>query len=241
MAKAKETGKFDYDAPIEGLQAIDRYTIRLKLNFPDTELLVEPHDDRDGGGRARGRSRPTATRSGWVMANPVGTGPVPAQGVAARPEDRARGEPGLPRRALSRDAAIPPTRRSWRSSRASAFRSIGRVEISIIEEGNPRLLAFEQRELDYVGVPVDLVWNVLDPPATLKPRLAKQGIALGRGIQPAITYVYFNMEDPVVGGYTPDKIALRRAIGMGYNVDEEIKRHPPGAGDAGERRSCRRR
>ncbi len=71
-------------------------------------------------------------------------------------------------------------------------------------------------------MPADLVWNVLDPPATLKPRLAKQGIVLGRGIQPAITYVYFNMEDEVVGGYTPDKVALRRAVSMGYNAPEEI-------------------
>ncbi len=36
VAKAKETGRFDYDAPLEGLQAIDRYTIRIKLNFPST-------------------------------------------------------------------------------------------------------------------------------------------------------------------------------------------------------------
>jgi ABC-type transport system substrate-binding protein len=31
------------------------------------------------------------------------------------------------------------------------------------------------------------------------------------------------MEDPVVGGYTPEKIALRRAIGMAYNTDEYIR------------------
>ena len=31
------------------------------------------------------------------------------------------------------------------------------------------------------------------------------------------------MDDPVVGGYTPEKIALRRAIAMGYNVSDEIK------------------
>jgi hypothetical protein len=30
------------------------------------------------------------------------------------------------------------------------------------------------------------------------------------------------MENPVVGGYTPDKVALRRAIGMGYAYAEEI-------------------
>ncbi len=38
-----------------------------------------------------------------------------------------------------------------------------------------------------------------------------------------ITYTVFNMKDPVVGGYTPEKIALRRAISLGLNVEEEIR------------------
>ena len=33
VSAAKETGKFDYDSPIEGLQAIDRYTIRLQVRL----------------------------------------------------------------------------------------------------------------------------------------------------------------------------------------------------------------
>ena len=36
---AKKTGKFDYDAAFEGAQAVDRYTIRLKLNYPAYDLL----------------------------------------------------------------------------------------------------------------------------------------------------------------------------------------------------------
>jgi ABC-type transport system substrate-binding protein len=55
------------------------------------------------------------------------------------------------------------------------------------------------------------------------PRFAVAGVTLARGTQPAITFTYFNMEDPVVGGYTNEKIALRRAIGMAYNVDEEVR------------------
>ena len=31
------------------------------------------------------------------------------------------------------------------------------------------------------------------------------------------------MDDPVVGGYTADKVALRRAIAMGYNIPDEIR------------------
>ena len=37
---------------------------------------------------------------------------------------------------------------------------------------------------------------------------------------------YFNMEDPVVGGYTPEKVALRRAISLAYDVDVEIRHDP---------------
>ena len=44
VAKAKETGKFDYDAPMEGLQAIDRYTLQFKLNCRRLRAPVEPHD-----------------------------------------------------------------------------------------------------------------------------------------------------------------------------------------------------
>ncbi len=55
MAKAREVGKLDYDVPIEGLQAIDRFTIRLKLNFADTELLSNLTTTANVGDRTRGR------------------------------------------------------------------------------------------------------------------------------------------------------------------------------------------
>ena len=34
---------------------------------------------------------------------------------------------------------------------------------------------------------------------------------------------FFNLKDPVIGGYSKEKIALRRAIILGYDVDEEIR------------------
>ena len=38
-----------------------------------------------------------------------------------------------------------------------------------------------------------------------------------------VTLTVFNMEDPLVGGYTPEKVALRRAMVLGNNVDREIQ------------------
>jgi oligopeptide transport system substrate-binding protein len=221
MAKAKDTGKLDYDAPIEGLQAIDRYTILLKLNFADTELLSNLTITA-ASAIAREVVEAYGDASGWVMANPVGTGPYRLKEWRRGQKIVLEANPGF-REVRYPDSSDPADKAITAKLRGKRIPLIGVVEVSIIEEGNPRLLSFEQREIDYVSVPPDLVWNVLDPPATLKPRLAKQGIELGRGIQPAITYTYFNMDDPVVGGYTPDKIALRRAVSMGYNAPEEVK------------------
>jgi ABC-type transport system substrate-binding protein len=115
--------------------------------------------------------------------------------------------------------------------RGKKIPAIGRIDISIIEESNPRMLAFRNRELDYLQVPSDLVSTVLGPDNKLKPEFAAQGIVLARGVQPAVSYTYFNMEDPVVGGYTNEKIALRRALSMAYNVEEEIRIIRQGQGE----------
>ena len=221
IAKARAAGQLDLDAKIEGLQAIDRYTIRLRLNFPDAELLSNLTTSQFG---AVAREVIDAHRdaSGWAMANPVGTGPYRLSEWRRGQKIVLEANPGF-REERYPESSDPADRAIMAKLRGKRIPLVGRVEIAVIEETNPRLLAFRNREIDYVAVPPDLVWNVLDPPATLKPVLAQQGIALGRGVQPAITYTYFNMEDPVVGGHTPDRIALRRAVGMAYNVPEDIR------------------
>jgi hypothetical protein len=72
----------------------------------------------------------------------------------------------------------------------------------------PRVLAFEKGDIDYLDIPTDLVPNMMQADGKLKPRFAKAGVTLERGVQPSITFTYFNMEDPVVGGYTKDKMGL---------------------------------
>ena len=38
-----------------------------------------------------------------------------------------------------------------------------------------------------------------------------------------VAVTYFGMEHPVVGGTTPDKVALRRAISLAVDLDKEIR------------------
>jgi len=221
VAKARETGRFDYDAPLEGVQAIDRYTLQFKLVFADYELLSNL---TTSGSAAVAREVIDAYRddNGWAMANPVGTGPF-------RLKDWRRGQrivleanPGY------RDERYPAAvdaddRKLAKGLTGRKLPLVRTVEISIIEEAQPRLLAFQQKELDWLAVPTNLVTKVLDADNRPNAALAKAGVRLERGVQPAIAYTYFNMDDPIVGGYTPAHVALRRAIIMGYDVSEEIR------------------
>jgi oligopeptide transport system substrate-binding protein len=229
VAAARTTGKFDYDARIEGLQAIDRYTIRLKLNYPSYDLLSDLTTAATAA-VAREIVASYGDASGWVMANPVGTGPY-------RLKDWRRGQrivleasPTF-RDEFFPDNSDPADKPLLAKMRGKKLPAIERIEINVIEESNPRLLAFEKGELDFVAVPVDLVRNVLDPGEKLKPRFSQEGVQMWRAIQPAISYTYFNMDDPVVGGYSNEKIALRRAISMAYSTDEEIRVVRQGQGE----------
>ena len=221
LAKAKETGKLDYDTPVEGLQLVDKYTLRIRLKAPYYDLLSDLTTSPSAA-VAREVVDAYGDAAGWVMANPVGTGPYKLKDWRRGQRIVLEASPSF-REVRYPEGSDPADRALMAKFKGRKLPLIGRIEISVIEEANPRLLAFEQGALDYIEVPVDLVANVLEPSNALKPRFTKAGVTLQRGIQPGITFTWFNMEDPVVGGYTNEKIALRRAIGMAYNVDEEAK------------------
>ncbi|MEP7327992.1 MAG: ABC transporter substrate-binding protein, partial [Betaproteobacteria bacterium] len=72
LAKARAAGRLDYDAPVEGLQEVDRYTLKLKLNYPWFDLPAELTGAATSA-VAREVVEAYGDTSGWVMANPVGT------------------------------------------------------------------------------------------------------------------------------------------------------------------------
>ena len=220
LAKAKEAGRLDYDAEIEGLRAIDRFTPQVRLVEPDYVLMgYMAHAAMSAV--AREVVEAYGDGSGWVMSNPVGTGPY-------RLKEWRRGQKiVLEANANFRDERFPSVGEPGDAAMIARMTGkrlpqIGRVDISIIEESNPQLLAFNSRELDYANVPNDLAPNALDAGSKLKPYYAQQKVRLERMTRPSLAYTYFNMEDPVVGGYTPEKVALRRAIIMAFNVRELI-------------------
>ncbi|TMG93464.1 MAG: hypothetical protein E6H73_09490 [Betaproteobacteria bacterium] len=181
VAGAKASGKFDYDAPIEGLQAIDRYTIQVKLNFPTYELQSDLTTSPTAA-VAREVIEKYGDDSGWAMANPVGTGPYRLKEWRRTQKIVLEANSGY-RDETFPESSKPEDRAIMKEMRGKKIPAIGRIEINIIEESNPRLLAFRNRELDYLQVPSDLVSNALGIDNKLKPEFVRQGIVLARGLQ----------------------------------------------------------
>ena len=74
LAKAKQAGRLDYDLPMEGLKALDRYTLQITLKEPDY-VLQGYLTQTAMAAVAREVIEAYGDASGWAMANPVGTGP----------------------------------------------------------------------------------------------------------------------------------------------------------------------
>lgn len=218
--KAARTGRFDYDAPLPGLEVVDRYTLRIRLTRPDLRfpyVLAVP--------TLAAQAREVVEAYGAdIGAHPVGTGPY------ALGEYRRSTRIVLVANPSFREMYYEPAGPILASSQAAAaalegkrLPQAGRVEISIIEEGQARWLAFLKGEIDFLDiVPIEFVEQALDGDQ-LKPALAAQGIVHDVLIRPNTWWTYFNMKDPVVGGYSLDRIALRRAIGLGYDNAEAIR------------------
>jgi oligopeptide transport system substrate-binding protein len=221
VAEAKKSGRFDYDRRIAGMEAVDRYTLRLRLKDTDYNLPnVLAHEPTSAV--AREVIEAYAESGGRALANPVGTGPYRlAQWVRssrivleANPEYR-----GFTWDFTSPD---PADRQLIAEMKGKKMPRIGRVEISVIEEDQARWLAFQNGELDLMNMEGPLAPKALDG-GSLLPELVRKGVRLSRIVDPEISYTYWNMQDPVVGGFAKEKVALRRAMAMSYDVDEEIR------------------
>jgi ABC-type transport system substrate-binding protein len=216
-----ENKPFDYDTPVEGLRALDRYTFQIKLAEPGPRFLYNMADSSFTGAVAR---EVVEAYGDQIGAHPVGTGPFRLSEWKRSSRIVLARNPGY-REVLFNESAPPGDERLAKyveRMRGKRLPFIDRVVISVIEEPQPRWLSFLNEEQDVMeNLPFDFAGTVI-PNNRLAPNLAKKGIGMVRGPRPDVSMSYFGMENPVVGGYEPHKVALRRAISLASDVPREI-------------------
>ncbi len=217
-----EKKPFDYDTPVEGIRALDRYTFQIKLGEATPRFLYNFTDGSFTGALAR---EVVEFYGDKIGEHPVGTGPF----VLAQWKRSSRMV--LERNKNYREVLYdeePPAGDERLQAIAAKLKGrklplVDRVQISVIEETQPRWLSFLNEEQDVIeNVPAEFA-SVAFPNNKLAPNLAKKGITMVRYPRADVAVSYFGMENPVVGGYEPHKVALRRAIAMAVDVDSEIR------------------
>ena len=213
-AKAAKANKFDYDARVPGIEVLDRYTLRIRLAKPDYNFLYILAMYNMGA-----QAREVVERyPNDLGAHPVGTGPFRL--VEWRPASRIVLERNPNFREEYYEAEPPAddpiSQQLYREGKGKRLPMVDRVEVSVLEESQPRWLAFLNEELDYINLPYEFLSMAL-PGGKLSPALEKRGIRYIPDVEMVTVYTYFNMKDRMVGGYAPQNIALRRAISLAYD------------------------
>ncbi len=219
LRKAALDGKkpFDYDREIEGLRALDRYTLEFKLSESRPRFSYGLAQSDLLGAVAR---EVVEFYGDKIDAHPVGTGPFKL--VQWRRSSFIALERNPDYREVFYDAE-PAEGDAEGQALLARFKGrrlpmVDRVEISIIEEEQPRWLSFINGEADLAyRVGYQFAPQAM-PNGKVVPNLAKRGIRGYPVVESGGNFFYFNMEDATFGGYTPERVALRRAIGLGINV-----------------------
>jgi ABC-type transport system substrate-binding protein len=220
IAKATKVGKFDYDAPIEGLRALDKYTWQIKLRQPLGTFIYDFADCRVMCAIAR---EVVEAYGDDIGAHPVGTGPYKLAFWKRSSKVILEANPDYREEYFEAEATDEIGREILAKMKGKRLPIVPRIEIAIIEEEQPRWLSFVNGEFDLIFKVPEEFANQGMPGNQLAPNLARRGIQMRQVPALDLTYAPFNMEDPVIGGYTPERVALRRAICLGYDTGSEIR------------------
>lgn len=218
----KSKKPFPYDTEVAGLKALDRYTLQVKTEEPRPRLVESIFAGNDlYGAMAREVVEFYGDR---IAEHPVGTGPFMLTAWRRSSQMVLERNPAYRERLYEAQPAPDDAEGQAILAKFKGRRlpMVDRVVVDVIVERQPRWLAFLNNEHDFIErVPEEFITQAA-PGGKLAPNLAKRGMQALFTLAPDVSLTCFNMEDPVVGGMTPDKIALRRALSLAYDVRREI-------------------
>lgn len=225
-SRSLQSKKTDYEMPVEGLTAPDRYTFVIKLKRPYPQLLwiltmhygfAVPREAVDYYGQD-------------FLNHPVGTGPYELAGWRRNYRLEFRRSPKwaetgrielYPDRGEPADAA-----KGLLDDTGRQIPFVDRIVAHVIDDASTQWLRFVTGEMESSGISRDN-WNaVLGQDLDLTGSLKEMGISLFGSPSLDVYYLGFNMDDPVVGGNpvhgADDKVVrrnrkLRQALTCAFN------------------------
>lgn len=226
QAELVKAGKpFDYAAPVEGLKQLSDLEFQVILTKPVYPFIFKLAQFQTA---VVPREAVEKYKSQFSL-RPVGTGPfmlkpgewLPGQRMTLRRNPTYRQEtypaelPADPKLA-ARDKEL-----GFVNDAGKPLPLVDRIEISFYVPDPAMWLDFQGGKLAFTQVPSEYQPEAFNlRTKKLKDEYRAKGIV--DHTVPLTEFIFrgFNMEDPVVGGYTPEKRALRQALSLAFDVPE---------------------
>ncbi len=205
----------DYDAPVEGLTAPDRYTFQIKLKEPYPQLfwVLAMH-------YAFAVPREAVEFYGNQFVNhPVGTGPY----ILSKCDSNYRIEfVRNPKWAETGRVELYPSTGTDEARAAGLLDDAGkqlpfidRIVQYVVDDGTTTWMMFLAGQFSYSGISRDNWDAVVTPGRDLIAEMKEQGVTLLSGPTLDLFYIGFNMDDPLVGRNKK----LRQALSCVFNPE----------------------
>jgi len=233
----------DYGAyPCPGVRVVDSHTFEVVLRHPYPQILYWMSLPFFAPVPAEAleffNQRVLLERSIVFDRNPVGTGPYtlaeydPTNQIVLARNANFRDEryPDLP----EPPADDPKARAVYQAMKAEGMLDdvgrrlplIDRAVYRMDKEWIPRWNKFLQGYYDASAISSDTFDQAISLTSQgdvlLSDEMAQRGIRLLTAPALTVSYLAFNMEDPLVGGYSEKQQKLRQAISIAYDEEEEI-------------------
>lgn len=219
FAAQDASGSFDYQAPIDGFRKINDLEFEIVLRRPVYRFLyilsmfqtsVVPREAVEHYGQDFGF-------------RPVGTGPFVLDTFVPKQSLTGNRNPNY-------HEVRYPAADEWsrEDRRARLHRPAGqlvpfvdRIEFTMYVQDQPMWLEFNQGNLGYIQVPEEYFLEAFDRASgTLRESYLTRGVRAHDDLLLDFIFRGFNMEDELLGGYSPEDRALRQAISLAIDLEE---------------------
>lgn len=239
LAKAsKEDLPKVFEEEVEGIKALDDYTLQIKLlkPYPDLAFILSMSFTAPV---AKEAVEAYGDNQGNLTDHPVGTGPFKLTKwernhlivLDRNPNFRGEKFPSKASAVYLKDGILQD------AGKTMPF--LDRVSMEISKEDQPRWLNFMKGNMDLIVLPKDNFKQAITDQVNLTPELVKKGVRLSIETGVVIRYISFNMKDKLLGSNKYLRQALASAIdreqwintftnGTGRKMNNAI---PPGIED----------
>jgi oligopeptide transport system substrate-binding protein len=205
-AKYASLPKVDYTEEVEGLKALDRYTLQFKLAKPFPQFLYSlamPFTFVV--------AKEAVTKYGKEFINhPVGTGPFVLPVFRQSNKISYTKNPAFRKKIYPTDASAEFKHLLKDAGKTLPF--VDKVVVDILVESQPRWLNFQKGKIDFIAIPKDNFDSAIIPGKGVTDELAKKGISLLVTPSLDVTYTAYNHDRKLFSN-----VKLRQAMSAAYD------------------------